>query len=557
MSQAYRLLREGMPRGTGGHAPPFVAEAKKVRDWVAALPRANAQATQHELSRVLDSLCAVSLEGSQRFLVLEELRSVIIECIGMLQLQYAGTALPLPPQKAMLAHQAEALHVVLAHAYRKATVEICAPSGNVPMLSFSTNVTQALAYSAWHYSQALAIAWRIYRAPPAGVWQGLHRIYRFATEKKLDSKRVNEKIADAAPLEIRTLYVQTLLMAITNPLTFSRVEQGSLWQATRNIAPRCALLQAALKDNAPVVPEDADVGPGPEISGESPTQWLDIEPFRDEVETALQCERNGLAELTIARDKSVRVPVEMLQRLKRAFGLAASRRCKRLPAGHELRTVIGLNSLHFYLSGQCDFDTFMRQSSQRGARRGNRDFGINTTHNAQTPVFIAKARDQSLGGYQLAWDNADQIRVHVGELVGITLAEADESLDWMVGVVRWVSYQANGGLLAGVELLSRHAVAVGLHVYDADGSIRAPLRSVEIDMLNGGDTRCLLTSNVLGAEPTRVEVIRGAVEFSVDAAPLSEGMLVRADVLMNAGDYVVLRPLREDLVVESADGIIA
>ena len=37
---------------------------------------------------------------------------------------------------------------------------------------------------------------------------------------------------------------------------------------------------------------------------------------------------------------------------------------KRLEAGHKLDTVIGLSGVHFYLAGQRDFDTFMRQSAQ-------------------------------------------------------------------------------------------------------------------------------------------------------------------------------------------------
>ena len=44
MSESYRRLREDIPvpSGTG----PFNADAKKVKAWVAALPRANAQATE-------------------------------------------------------------------------------------------------------------------------------------------------------------------------------------------------------------------------------------------------------------------------------------------------------------------------------------------------------------------------------------------------------------------------------------------------------------------------------------------------------------------------------
>ena len=154
MSQAYRLLREGMPEPRGGGDGRFHADAKKVRTWIAALPRANAQATQQELAQALESLAGQKLDSSQRLGAMEELRDVVVESIGLLQQQYAGSPLPLPPQKAQAAFQAEAFHRALADGYRRAAVEICAPAGNIPMMR-GGSVGTALARAAWHYSRAL------------------------------------------------------------------------------------------------------------------------------------------------------------------------------------------------------------------------------------------------------------------------------------------------------------------------------------------------------------------------------------------------------------------
>ena len=64
------------------------------------------------------------------------------------------------------------------------------------------SVLLALARSAWHYSQALAVAWRVYRAPGAVTWQGLHRVHHFALEHKLDTKSVEDPLAGTT-VEIR------------------------------------------------------------------------------------------------------------------------------------------------------------------------------------------------------------------------------------------------------------------------------------------------------------------------------------------------------------------
>ncbi len=554
MSQTYRLLREGMPGPQGLGKAEFPADVRKTREWVAALPRANAQATRQELALALDSLAGQRLDGASRLSVLEQLRPAVVESIGLLQRQFVGSALPLPADKATAAHQVEAFHQVLAHGYRKTVSEICAPDGNVPMFRGGA-VVQALARASWHYSQALVTAWRIYRTPAPGVWQGLHRIRNYAAEQKLDSKAVEDPVA-GYPVEIRTLYLQALLMAISRPLAFSQAEQDTLWQLARGFAKRCGLRRQVPEGSEPVVPEDADHGPGPGVAGESYTQWLDMRAFSDEVDSALERQRDGFSELFPERGVSVRVSLEMLQRLKRAFGLAAARTHKRLSGGHQLRTVIGLSGLHFYLAGQRDFDTFMRQASQHIVHVVDRaSWAGAATDASRVPMFSANVLDQSLGGYRMVWDDADQIRVRVGELVGITLADEDEVPEWMLGIVRWLRYQSDGGLSAGVELFARRIMAVGLRVHRNSGPADAPMRALEVEMTDDGMEHCFLVASGQGVEAARIEVVRDEADSLDAGAPSNEDMLAGIDVLLNVGDYTLLRPLSPDLAAGAANGV--
>jgi hypothetical protein len=545
MSQSYRLLGEGIPgpRGLGG--APLVADARKTRAWVAALPRANASATQASLAQALDSLAGQKLDGSQRLSVLEELRPAAGESIVLLKREYAGSALPLAAPKAAAAQQVEAFHLALAAGYRLAAVELCSPSGSVPMLRGGT-VASALARSAWHYVQALATAWRVYRAPAPGVWQGLHRVYQFAVETRLDAKPVDDPLA-GAPVEARVQYLQALLMAITHPLAFSQQEQDLLWRATREFAPRCVVASRPPRDNAPVVPEDADRGPGPGVVGETPLQWLDMAAFVSEVDAALQRQQDGHADLMPPRGPGIRVGVEMLERLRRAFGLSAARSHVRLPGGHSLRTVFGLSGLHFYLAGQRDFEAFMRQAAQHVVHLVDRaSWAGAATDASRVPVHEARVLDQSLGGYRMAWAHASQIRARVGELVGLTFADADEYPEWMLGVIRWLRYEADGGLSAGVELVSHRTEAVGLRTTEGGD----PIRAVEIRSLDGSE-RQFLAPNTLDAAATRIQVVRDQPPEAPEAE--FEEILAGVDVLLNAGDYALLRPLRSDLVAEGDD----
>ena len=555
MGPSYRLLGEGMPEPLGLGMATFPADARKTTHWVAALPRANAAATQQSLAWALDSLSGQRLDGSQRLAILEQLRPVIAESIGLLKRQYAGSALPLAAAKATAAQQVEAFHIGLAHAYRRAAVEFCAPAGKIPLFR-GNSVATALARSAWHYSQALAVAWRVYRAPGPGVWQGLHRVHRFAVEHQMDTKHIEDPVAGGW-VETRSLYMQALLMAITHPLAFSQTEQDAIWQGTAGFADLCVLLRSTPKVNAPIVPEDADHGPGPAIAGEVHSQWLDMSPFCDEIDAALARQRDGFSELRPVRGNPVRMSVEMLRRLKRSFGLAAARSHKRLAGGHRLRSVFGLSSLHFYLAGQRDFESFMRHAMQHIEMAADRASWAesSSTEAMRVPVHEARVHDQSLGGYRLSWDHADQIRARVGELVGLTLSDADEYPEWMLGLVRWLRYEADGSLSAGVELISRRTSAVGLRVYEGEDFAAEPIRAVEIESLEDPSELQFLAPAGMDCGAKRIEVVRDEAAARASNAAGIEEILAGVDVLLNAGDYALLRPLRADLVAEAEVGV--
>ena len=537
MSDSYRRLCDDLPRGSGAPGN-FAAEPRKVKAWVAALPRANAQATEQELARALDGLLAQRLDGSQRLGALEELRAAVLEAVALLERQFSANPLPLPPDKARAAAVAETFHLLLAHGYRKAAAELCAPAGAVPFLR-GGSVLQALQRAAWHYARALALAWRVYRAPAAGAWQGLHRVHRFAASIKLDRKPVEDRAA-GGNIDLNTVYVQTLLMAAINPYAFGQGEQDTLWPIARGFAGRCGLSDRAPDGLAPVVPEDADRGPGPGAGDESHSLWLDLRAFADDVERALGRVRDGQSELMPGIGPGVRVGNDLLLRLRRAFGQIAARGLVRLPAGHSLDTVLGLSGLHYFLAGQRDFDTFMRQSAQgtvhviAGAAWTQGGLGM-----AKVTRYTGKVLDQSLGGYRMTWENAEQVRARVGELVGLSFGEDAEEQDWMVGVMRWLRYEDNGGLSAGVELLARRASPVALRVVSADGGSRQVSRAVEIFPLDGAPGRCFV-SNAAIESGSRVEVIHDADGQLPETGARGPDLLPDVEVVLNAGDYVIV-----------------
>src|SRR5690606_37163608 len=119
MSESYRRLSEDLPLPVRG-ASRFAADPRKVKAWVAALSRANPEATEQELARAIEGLAGQRLDGGTRFAALEELRGAVLEVVTLLERQFAASPLPLPPDKARAAAAAEAFHLGMGHGYRLA-----------------------------------------------------------------------------------------------------------------------------------------------------------------------------------------------------------------------------------------------------------------------------------------------------------------------------------------------------------------------------------------------------------------------------------------------------
>lgn len=417
----------------------------------------------------------------------------------------------------------------------------------------SAAVTKALQRSAWHYSQAANLAWRLYRSPAEGVWQGLHRVYRYAAEQRLHA-RPAEDAGGGNQETVLGLYVQALLMSVANPLAYSQSEQDTLWQLARSFSGACPMQRSPQHDRAACVPEDADQGPGQRLEDENDPLWLDLRALSDEVSAAMARSHDGIAAVIPGSGMGIEVSVEALQRVQRAFGMAAARAHRRRLAGHMLQTVFGMSALHFYLAGRRDFDTFVRQvANDEHHDHGRASWAVATTDAAKVPLFPARVLDQSLGGYRLSWDQAQLIRARVGELIGINLAEDGGDPDWMLGVVRWLRYEPGDTLAAGVELLSRRTLAIGLRTEGTPGAVsaKAPVRALAFASMEAGAGISYLAACPIPASPVRIGIMRNPDDDD-SLEHLPGEILARVERVLAMGDYTLLKPLPSELVAKAA-----
>ena len=538
MAEVYRRLGEVLPPGARATLP-FGPDAKRAAAWIEALPRVDAAATRRALLAALEGLCgAGDLRGGTRREIADLLRPVVFETVRSTHRQYAGRPLPLSGELAALPGELVQLHLRLAHAYRAAAADLCAPSGSLPWLR-GGQVAEAVQRAVHHYAEAMRAAWGVYADPPPGAWQGMHRTARFAVAREIDRRAANDPLAPGQPpLHLR--YVQALLMDVANPRAFSQAEQDQLWALCGEYAARTPLRDAPSPTSVGVA-DDADEGPGGKAA---PRQHLELAPFAAAVEAALAA-RDGVDDGIDAGAAEPAVwplplAADALRKLRRAFSQAAARQFTRLDGGHAVETVFGLSGLHFQASGERDFDAFARQvlgDQLDQTRRADWAAGSGDVQ-ARSGRVAATVVDQSLGGYRIRWAQHAALRLRVGEVIGLHLGDADEPADWMLGVLRWLHYEADGEVMAGVELVSRSVAAVAM--LGVGSAARAPLRALELRPPYGGEDWLYLAGQRLPqGETLRLGRELDVADRLLDRRP--EDRVRDLRLLQTLGDYFLYR----------------
>lgn len=534
MGEVYRRLGETLPPGLRAELP-FGPDAKRAAAWLETLPRADAMATRRALLRALEALSSSPvLKGGTRREIAEVLRPVVVDNALSTQRLYGGKPLPLSGELASLPAEHAQLHLRLAHAYRMAAADQCAPSGSLPWLR-GGQVAEAVQRAVFHYGEALFVAWRVYADLPVDAWRGLHRAHRFAVERELERQASSDPLVPAFPT-IHQRYVELLLMDVLNPRAFSQAEQERLWALCGAFAGATPLRDTPAP-TAVGVADDADEGPGGKAP---PRQYLDLVGFAAAVEAALASSDGEEASVVPGQGVPVRMSAYGLRKMRRAFSHAAARQFLRLDAGHTVETVFGLSGLHYQASGERDFDAFARQvlgeevmeTARASWSAGGAEVSARST---RIPAVVV---DQSLGGYRMRWAQDSHLRLRVGEVVGIHVGDQDDPSDWMLGILRWLRYEGDGQVLAGVELLSRAAAAVAFTGVGAAN--RVPMRALELrPPYGGGDWLYLSAQRLPQGEPLRIGREHDAVDRWLDRRP--EERVNDLRLVQTLGDYFLYR----------------
>ncbi len=538
MSVAYSRLSQGFA-DHGASGPALLpADGRGLKQWLDNLPRGNPKGTAVTLQSALAAHLGHALSGNSRYNQLEQLRETVLDTILWLERQFMGSPLPMTADRLQHAQNAQALNSVLADNYRLACHELCAPEGSIGLLK-SGAVTTALERATWHYQQCLLQSWSLYRGAPPSIWLGLHRVYQFAASVNVDGKAVTEPVAKK-PLSVRTLYIESCLLSLMNPFAFAHRELDLMKALAFGLADSCRIKTGSEGEFTAALPKDADLPPDADLP-EGETAGLDFSALQQALIHAEYAEDGENVQVRIPEAGKLELPLSVLKRTLRNFGLAAARHAVRIPSDYTLQTVCGLSSVHFFAAGQMDFERYTQKISQQGSQGLSlaADW-LSMSSDGQAPRSLpAQVSDHSLGGYLLRWSADPGLRIRVGEVVGLNAMPASNEPDWMLGVVRWLRYEQDGSILAGIKLLTRRCLAVALRV-PVEGHPGPLVRGLELQALDPEMPSSFLWSGKSMAAKLQVDAHYGYEPYRLRGPRTMESLMLRPTVLSSNMDYTLL-----------------
>ncbi|MCB1635191.1 MAG: hypothetical protein KDI51_11420 [Xanthomonadales bacterium] len=467
----YALIQAGLPVKQKPGRDSFPTTARAVKLWIEALPLANSGATARLLYNGIKELNQLEVDPGQRLEILEQMRRPMATVAASMERHVVNQPLPLPAQKRQIGSVIRDFHRTLADGYRICVADFCAPRGNVPFLKGKA-VALALTRALTHLSALLSKCYLIYAEVPGGIWQQAHQLLAFARSQSLHDKSVTDVQLPGIPLTAEAVYLQALLLNIANPYRLTQREIVDLEGMALIWSEHCQLRCDGGGVGQFLIDPEADSPPIVDRQQEGSYWRLDTSGLVKQAQASISlCD--SLDAMVTAHSRLGHSPgsisAGVLSRLITAWDFSGDRAQARLPAGYPMDASLGLHSAHYLISGDRDFNEFVRQLSGGGIELSDRERSAawaQASGEMPRPIVLqSRVLDQSLGGYKIRWEDAEVLKARVGELIALSPpVDPDEPRDWLVGVIRWLKGGAGNSLEAGVQLLSRSAEAVAVRI---------------------------------------------------------------------------------------------
>ncbi|MGB7931577.1 MAG: hypothetical protein WCH04_05035 [Gammaproteobacteria bacterium] len=481
----------------------FKTNPESLKKWVENLPLVNIELSAGRLEFGLSEINSVELSSGDRLEALELLTAPVTHVTRSLEKKYLGKRFPLGKDHLKKSNQVIGLYLAMATGYKLLVAAFDRETNADARLA--TPMQRAIRY----LSESLIASYQIYTQHRPGIWEDLHALYALAAKHGLQAHQETDTTLQKPDLTtVETAYKQILLLSLAGPYGLRQGEIRLVYNLLGRWAPFSRLLAAKDHDNIGFF--------SCHLASDDPPSYLVLKQ-RDRLDDGWRIlDTSGMTEpanatLTELRDKpGLRnsLPGEStLKRLMLAWGVMPERQAARRRQEAPIQLILGINAIHRLLrepglgdagaaAGEThapDREEFLHDPTlerptviatnhpargktygggwqKNGTLSGGNHplrgaFALETQSttagmNLTLPIESWKMVDVSAGGYCLLWESNDISSAQVGELVAIRASAEGVNDGWALGVIRWMKFTPERGLVLGAQLMASGATPV-------------------------------------------------------------------------------------------------
>ncbi|CAA0081771.1 Uncharacterised protein [Zhongshania aliphaticivorans] len=520
----------------------FALNTNAVKAWLGSLPLANLGEATRLLFQALSELSHTQCKPKDRYEILELIRPHVHHIVKGLSQHYLNKPVVLPEKTQKIVLLANTLNTQLATGYCQAFQNL---ENENRLLRSKDAMASCLHRALTEHSRILLRTYQLYRSSHSGFWITAHKIYQAALAHKTRKSKVSDSVYGDGTVQQAYLRLLMLGCSKTHQLPQRQIEEvyGELnnWAAYIELRvdkfESCVFLFNPTEDASPSYRELMQRAPA--------VGWLGINT------KPLLSQSGGLARSVTPRKSSHTITLNktIIDHLSIAWDSATSRTAERTPCNDPVLVTVGMNTTHFYVANQLDFQNFQfehdhnEDSAERFQERRIKQAGSwnradgKDTRDKETSVPVnymsdsamesisyslpqsssttvspdskyeylrTRILDSSSTGCRVEWPESTKLRIRTGELVGL---KTDDYDSWRVGVVRWL--RSDNSHQIGIEALASAATPYSARLIQAG----LPVNEYQRAMLLPGGTIAkgplLLLSGVVGiSEGHTVELLR-------------------------------------------------
>lgn len=493
------MLAVSVPKIRAEHPRAAEVRPRRVENWLSGLQGQEPHQTAHQIHQALFAQNRVALDEENRLQLLELFQPQVGETVHQLQQIYTSVPLPLSErQRTYFSHSFRLLQEI-AYGYKIVASDIAA-HGRAAIRQ--ANLVLSMQRALFYIGKLLLNHYQCYEIYPKGSWREIHQLYKYAETNNLLTQPAAtptdpETAGQDGMMSIHDAYQQIMLTGAVHPYGFLSGEclriykMAARWHSLAHISKRLdhdepagRFLLSLISDHPPI-----PLAKATKHNNEENLRVLSVMDLVKEIHRGLQqLEADGHADSEFLIDTDLQ-QVHFLKRLGRALGaVKIRRRSTRTRIENDIDISIGINAIHYYASGEQQFKP---PGMERGDAAANMEFqtpppkisdeefidlndpslpararehpddvASRIADNAPTSVwqqngiynlYRAVAKDESAGGLRLMILLPSELRLRVGDLVGMRYPNPDR---WCVSAVRWMRNPQPEFMEVGLQLLA-------------------------------------------------------------------------------------------------------